>query len=123
MPIVKISLTEEEMTEVLNLRDSEDVTKDMTVQDFFRFKLLEKRNPSMFTPEEAVSRALEKFTVEDAPFTLPDIYGDEWLSLNPRMTGVFGKRFFKYVENLESIEYHGMSEDSRRATYIIKGVQ
>lgn len=120
MPIIKLSLTEEELADLQNLRGAEETTENMSIQDFIRFKLLGKSNPSIFTPEEAVRRALEKFSKDDKPFTLPDIYGDEWSSLNPRMTGVFGKRFFNYLKTIDSIEYDGMSQDGRRATYKVK---
>ena len=120
MPIIKLSLTEEELADLQNLRGAEETTENMSIQDFIRFKLLRKSNPSIFTPEEAVRRALEKFSKDDKPFTLPDIYGDEWSSLNPRMTGVFGKRFFNYLKTIDSIEYDGMSQDGRRATYKVK---
>ena len=87
--------------------------------NLFRYKLLAKKSPSMFTPEEAVQRALQKFTPEDPPFTLPDIYEDAWFDLAPRMTGVFGKRFFNHVATLDSIQFAGMTSDGRRATYRI----
>ncbi|GFI12273.1 hypothetical protein IMSAGC007_04753 [Lachnospiraceae bacterium] len=120
MPVIKLSLTEEELVELQNFLVADETTKKMSVQDYIRFKLLGKSNPQIFTPEEALRRALEKFSPEDKPFTLPDIYGDEWASLNPRMTGVFGKKFFNYLKNTESaLAYAGMSEDNRRATYRI----
>lgn len=120
MPIIKLSLTEEELDALQNLRGENVETVNMSIQDFIRYKLLGKSNPSIFTPEEAVRRALEKFTKDDEPFSLPDIYASDWSSLNPRMTGVFGKRFFNYLKNIEAIEYAGMTPDGRRALYRIK---
>ena len=116
MPIIKLSLTDEEFAELLKQADGEK----MSIQDFIRYKLLSKKNPSIFTPEEAEKRALNKFTAEDEPFTLPDIYGEEWEKLNPRMTGVFGKRFYNYLKTSDLIEFAGMTADGRRATYRIK---
>ena len=115
MPVVKISFTEEEYQELEALA----IGEKMTVQDLIRYKLLEKKPPSIFTPEEAVRRALIKFTTKDEPFTVPDIYGEEWEKLNPRMTGVFGKRFFNHIKTTDVIEFVGMSQDNRRATYKI----
>jgi len=115
MPVVKISLTEEEYQELESLASREK----MSIQDFIRYKMLSKKTPSIFTPEEAVDRARKKFKRNDDPFTLPDIYGDDWVKLNPRMTGVFGKRFFNHVKTIKEIEYVGMSSDNRRATYKI----
>lgn len=116
MPIVKLSLTEEEFLCLSQLSEKEHLTK----QDMIRFKLFGAKPSAVFTPEEAHRRALEKFTEQDEPFTLPDIYGEEWRKLNPRMTGVFGKRFFNYLKESDSIEFVGMTSDGRRALYRIK---
>jgi len=115
MPVVKISLTKEEYQQLENLATVEK----MSIQDFIRYKMLSHKNPSIFVPEEAVRRALEKFSKEDEPFTLPHIYDELWRDLNPRMTGVFGKRFFNYIKNISEIEFAGMTQDGRRATYKI----
>lgn len=115
MPVVKISFTNDEYHELENLARVEK----MSIQDYIRLKMLSQKNPSIFVPEEAVRRALKKFTKEDAPFTLPDVYEELWTELNPRMTGVFGKRFFNYINNIDEIEFVGMTSDGRRATYRI----
>ena len=122
MPIIKISLSDDEYTQVLKMLGADEMTSKMSIQDFIRYKILGKSNPDIFTPEEAVRRALEKYSSEDEPFTLPDIYGDEWQLLNPRMTGVFGKRFFNYLkaDSSSQIEYVGMVDRDRRASYKIK---
>lgn len=124
MPIIKISLSDDEYTQVLRMLGADEMTSKMSIQDFIRYKILGKSNPDIFTPEEAVRRALEKYSSEDEPFTLPDIYGDEWQLLNPRMTGVFGKRFFNYLkaDSSSQIEYVGMVDRDRRASYKIKEV-
>ena len=36
------------------------------------------------------------------------------------MTGVFGKRFFNYLKTSDFVEYVGLTQDGRRATYRIK---
>ena len=115
MPVIKISLTEEEFRELEALAAKEN----MSVQDLFRYKLLAKKSPPIFVPEEAAKRALKKFSENDPPFTLPDIYGDAWFDLPPRMTGVFGKRFFNYVATVDFIQYAGMTPNHRRASYRI----
>jgi len=124
MPVIKLSLTDDEVQRLQQIMEEEDNTSNMTIQDYIRFKVLGQTNPSIFTPEEAVRRALEKFSTDDGPFTLPDIYGDEWQLLNPRMTGVFGKRFFNYLkaDSSSQIEYVGMVDRDRRASYKIKEV-
>lgn len=115
MPIIKLSLTENEYNELLKQAESEKLTG----QDYIRYKIFGKKSPSKFIPEEAERRALEKYSHDDV-FTLPDIYGDEWVELDPRMTGVFGKRFFNYLKTSNSIEFAGMTPDKRRATYRLK---
>lgn len=121
MPVLKLSLSDDEIEKLQMIMESDAFTAQMTIQDFIRFKLLGQTNAPapIFTPEEAVRRAWEKFTPEQV-FTLPDIYGEEWALLNPRMTGVFGKRFFKHVESIDSVEFIGMVDRGRRASYRIK---
>ena len=115
--MLKISLTGQEYEKIGELARQ----KNISIQDYIRYRIFGEKNPSQFTPEEAERRALEKFTAEDAPFTLPDIYGEAWQELNPRMTGVFGKRFFRYLQASGSlVEFAGMTADGRRATYRIK---
>lgn len=116
MSILKLSLTKEEEEKLVELAKKEN----MSSQDYIRFIVFGVKISSKFTPEEAERRALEKFT-EGNLFTLPDIYGEEWEELNPRMTGIFGKRFFNHLKTSNSIEYAGMTPDGRRATYRIKG--
>jgi hypothetical protein len=116
MPVIKLSLTKEEEQKLLELAGAENLSP----QDYLRKVVFGTERAAKFTPEEAEKRALEKFTTEDAPFTLPDIYGSEWEELNPRMTGVFGKRFFNYLKTSDTIEYVGMTSDKRRATYRIR---
>jgi hypothetical protein len=116
MPILKLSLTEEEEKILAKLAKDEN----LSLQDYIRYKVFGIKSPSKFTPEEAERRALEKFAEDDEPFTLPDIYEEEWEELNPRMTGVFGKRFFNHLKTSDSVEYAGMTPDGRRATYRIR---
>ncbi len=116
MPILKLSLTKEEEDKLAELAKGENLSP----QDYIRYRIFGIKSPSKFTPEEAERRALEKYTIDDEPFTLPDIYQEEWSELNPRMTGVFGKRFFNYLKSSDSVEYAGMTQDGRRATYRIK---
>ena len=114
MPIVKISLTEKEYKELKKLADN----SKLTIQDYMRSQLLSITIPSVFNPEEAVKRALTKFKKGER-FTLPNIYDEEWHELTPRMTGVFGKRFFNYVKKINDIEYIGPTSDGRRSLYKI----
>lgn len=114
MPVIKISLTEEEYQELKKLADD----KKLSIQSYIRSQFFAVNIPPIFTQEEAVKRALAKFK-KDEQFTVPDVYGDEWHKLTPRMTGVFGRRFFNYVKTIKEIEYVGPTPDGRRSVYKI----
>ncbi len=114
MAVIKISIPDDVLDKIRVLAEKEY----MSVQDYFRYKTC-GIIPDKFDVEEAYEKALAKYKTGDV-FTLPDIYGDEWSKLAPRMTGIFGKRFFNYVETKDEIEFVGMSDDRRRATYRIK---
>lgn len=116
MPVLKLSLTKEEEEILTKLAKEES----LSLQDYIRYKVFGSKHPAKFTPDEAERRALEKYTAEDEPFTLPDIYQSEWQELPPRMTGTFGKRCFHQWKSSEVIEFAGMTADGRRATYRIK---
>lgn len=73
-------------------------------QDYICFKLFgEAFQPvaeGLFTPEEAVRRARTRL-VTGQYFTLPELYTEEeWALLpSPKVAGVFGRRFFKYIQS------------------------
>ncbi|WP_461206870.1 hypothetical protein [Clostridium sp. DL1XJH146] len=118
MPIIKMSLTDTEYSELENQASKNNVG---SIQDLIRLKLLSQNTSSIFVAEIAAQMANKKFTAESEPFSLPDIYGDKWSELEPRYTGAFGKRFFNYVRDNDcSIEFVGMSENQRRAIYKMK---
>ena len=116
MPIIKLSLMESEHAIITELAKNEN----LSIQDYIRYKMFGEKRSSKFTPEEAERRALEKYALNDDPFTLPDIYENEWKELEARMSGVFGKRFFNYLKKKSNaVAFAGMSVDGRRATYKI----
>lgn len=55
MPLLKLSLTNEEMTRLEELAREED----LSLQDYIRYTIFGDRNPAKFTPEEAERRAVE----------------------------------------------------------------
>lgn len=114
MPVIKVSLSEENYQE---LQESAQREK-MSIQDYIRTKLLTQN--TIFTPEEAVKRALEKYDRGDC-FTIPDLYGDDW-TMERGIAGVFGKRFFNYIEDggCKEIEFTGMTNYGRHAQYRMK---
>jgi hypothetical protein len=112
MPFIKLTLSEKELETLRKIAKE----KNMGVQDYVRLTLFNKK--SIFTPEEAEKRALKR-TNDDGPFSLPDLYtAEEWCQISTGEAGVFGRRWFKYVENIDTIEFLGMA--NRRARYIVK---
>ena len=116
MPNIKLALTIEEM----KLLEKEAEKEHLSVQDFIRYKLFSTRCSQIFTPEEAEHRALNKFQ-EEVLFSLPEVYGEEWGQLAPRMTGAFGKRFYHYLKRTHSsIVFVKMTPNRTRALYKIE---
>jgi len=112
MPFIKLTLSEEELSTLQAISKE----KNMGVQDYIRLVLFNKK--SIFTPEEAERRAM-KLPKDYGPFSLPDLYtSEEWGMISTGEAGVFGRRFYKYVDNIDSIDFLGMA--NRRARYIVK---
>lgn len=89
-----LTLTEEEKEQV-EQQQKENGMEDMSIQQYMKLYVLSKGHPkSIFTPAEAVRRAL--LYPQGAVFSLPALYGDAW-TLKRGFAGVFGKRFFDYV--------------------------
>lgn len=111
MAIVKISLNDEEYTEIAAKAKEEK----MTVQNYIRFKTLGKK-VSPFDPEEAYSLALAKIE-KNGTFTLPDLYEnwEEMMKLNPNMAGVYGRLFGNYAESRTEIV--AVDDTGRRTVY------
>lgn len=113
MNVIRISFNDEDFSKLEKWASE----KKMSVQDYIRVALF-KNNSSVFTPEEAERRAIGKLTCGDT-FSLPDLYeDDEWGSITRGEAGVFGKRFYRYVEDSDSIQFIGMV--NRRARYQMK---
>lgn len=113
MKIIRISFSDENFFVLENYAKE----KKMSVQDYIRFVLFHESS-SIFTPEEAEKRAKIKIE-KDSTFSLPDLYDEEeWSSISRGEAGVFGRRFFKYIENSENIEFVDMF--NRRARYRLK---
>lgn len=87
-----LTFTEEE-NEQVERRSSE---KGVSVQQYIKSCIFGDDYPAViFTPAEAVRRAL--LYPHGTSFSLPSLYGDDW-TLKRGVAGVFGKRFFNYVE-------------------------
>lgn len=117
MPVtIRISFNETDFQHL----SQKAIKQNMSVQDFIRQAVCEETNESIFTPEEAVKRALKK-KKENETFYLSDLYdAQEWCTLSRGDAGVFGRRFYTYVQQAEiNIEFLGMV--CRKAKYTIKG--
>ncbi len=92
MPVVKLTLSEEEKQELKNLADA----KGMSMQDFIKEKVFNRKN--IFTPSEAVNRALATYKSGEC-FTVPDLYPGEWQNMTRGPAGVLGREFKNLVES------------------------
>ena len=113
MPTVKFSLNDEYFEKLEEMAKEEGIT----IQDYIRNRLFNVT--TIFTPVEAVNRALKKYSSGET-FTLPELYGDDW-TIERGVAGVFGKQFFKFVETecSEKIKFDKMVNSGRRAQYKI----
>ena len=113
MPTIKFALNDE------HLKLLEQMAKDegVSIQDCIRNRLFNVS--TIFTPVEAVNRALKKYSSGDT-FTLPELYEDDW-TIARGVAGVFGKQFFNFVETecSEKIKFIKMVDSGRRAQYKI----
>lgn len=111
MNVLRISFSDSDY----NFLEKKALEKKISVQDYIREVVLETKY-SIFTPEEAVKRAKQKIE-KGGTFYLSDLYEtEEWTSISRGEAGVFGKRFFKYVQGTD-IEFIGMV--CRKAKYKI----
>lgn len=67
---------------------------NMSIQEYIRSVLFPKQVREI-TPENAVRKALEKYSNGDT-FSVPGIWGDSW-NIENGYAGVFGRRFNKLV--------------------------
>ena len=113
MPVIKFSLNDEQYKKLEKNSQEEGVS----IQDYIRNILFNSK--TIFTPSEAVDRALNKYKKGDC-FTLPELYGDDW-KIERGVAGAFGKQFFNYILDKcpGSITYVGMTNYGRHAQYKI----
>ncbi len=113
MPTIKFTLNDEYYQKLTKMAQEEGVS----IQDYVRNKLFDVT--TIFTPPEAVRRALEQYSSGEA-FTLPALYGNDW-TLKRGEAGIFGKQFFNYVlaHCQDQIKFVGMTDSGRHAQYKI----
>lgn len=114
MPTIKFSLNDEYYQKLQEMAQKDGVS----IQDCIRNRLFNLK--TIFTPAEAVERAMEKYG-HGQYFTLPELYGKEW-TIERGVAGAFGKQFFNYItdECTEKIEFVGMTNYGRHAQYKVK---
>lgn len=113
MPEIRIAVSEEQYQQLLQMAKEQG----SSIQDIIRNKMFEQE--TIYTPAEAVRRALEKYKSGDR-FTLTDLYPNEW-NLERGVAGVFGRQTYKYIsENYrDRIVYIGRNKQKRQAEYEI----
>lgn len=112
MPFIKFAVSDEEYASPKTISEN----RNMTIQEYIRLILFHKI--TIFTPEEAERRALN-LQNKSEPFTLPDLYSaEEWSSISAGESGVFGRRWFRFVSNSQTIDFVGTK--NRRALYKVK---
>lgn len=99
-----ITFTEDEDKQVKGKADEMGVS----VQQYIKIRVLDNYPEVIFTPAEAVRRAM--LYPQGTTFSLPSLYGNAW-TLKRGAAGVFGKRFFNYIDverATEEIKFIGM---------------
>lgn len=117
MPTLKISFTDKQYENLKQISDEHGIS----IQDYIRMNVCTQTIPAIFTPQEAVKRALNQIAPQGT-FSLPDLYfPPEWKQISEmKMAGTFGKRFYNYIEaNNDKIEFVGMSKKNL-AVYKVK---
>ena len=113
MAIIKVNVSDIQAKKLVKKAQDEGVS----LSEYVRIQLFpEEESKNIFTPAEAVRRALQRTT--DEPFTLPDLYTDaEWQLLSRGVAGQLGKKFYKQLESCtpKKIEYIGTN--GRQALY------
>lgn len=112
MPVIKFSVSEEHYHQLEELAKEQGVT----IQDIVRKRVFNE--DTIYTPAEAVRRALENYTKGDR-FTIPDLF-PTW-NLKRGAAGIFGRQCFNYIkeEYKDKIVYVGTNKQKRQAEYEI----
>lgn len=94
----------------------EEMAKEqgLSIQDLIRHKLFDVT--TVFTPQEALTRALAKYQKGDH-FTIPELYGEDW-TLERGAAGIFGRQFYNFVlEHPDKVRF--VNKNGRHAQYEI----
>lgn len=118
MPTLKISFTDKQYENLKQIADEQGIS----IQDYIRMNVCSQTIPAIFTPQEAIKRALNQLELNTL-FSLPDLYfPHEWKQISEiNMAGTFGKRFYAYIEkHNDDIEFVEMSKKTKLALYRVK---
>ena len=113
MAMVRFSLNDE----YYNRLQSDAENANMSIQDYIRFKLFDKK--TIFSVDEAIKR-IQNGNFENREFTLPDVYGDDWTVRREDGAGSLGKAFNNYIIDHPELGIHYLPDRliDRRAVYI-----
>ena len=94
----KLLLSKEENEELEEKAKKDGLDKTAYIKKRLGLKASEK---NIFTVEYAVNLAKTKWP-KGVPFTLYELYGDDWASIKNGVAGVLGRNFYTYVTSVDS---------------------
>lgn len=123
---IKLLLSEEENKELEEKAKKIGLDKTAYIKKCLK---LEASKKNIFTVEYAVNLARTEWP-KGSPFTLCELYGDDWGKIQNGVAGVLGRNFYKYVTTIASdFEILGKKEviiaDQKRMQnqYVLKKIK
>lgn len=123
---IKLLLSEEENKELEEKAKKIGLDKTAYIKKCLKLEASEK---NIFTVEYAVNLARTEWP-KGSPFTLCELYGDDWGKIQNGVAGVLGRNFYKYVTTIGSdFEILGKKEviiaDQKRMQnqYVLKKIK
>ena len=95
---IKLLLSGEENKELEEKAKKIGLDKTAYIKKCLKLKASEK---NIFTVEYAVNLARTEWP-KGSPFTLCELYGDDWGNIQNGVAGVLGRNFYKYVTTIGS---------------------
>ena len=103
----KLLLSTEENAELEEKAREAGLDKTAYIKKQLKLKASEK---NIFTVDYAINLAKTQWS-EGLPFTLYELYGDDWSKIQNGVAGVLGRNFYTYVTTVDSgIEVLGKKE-------------